>query len=241
MPRNNPYTLEICASSPDAVAACAGIADRIELCSALDLGGLTPDIGMMELAASLGIETHVLIRSRSGDFAMTASDQATAVTSIRAARAIGLKGVVIGAESNGALDRRSLETLVAAADGLDITLHRVIDVVDDPFAALEVAIDLGIRRVLSSGAASSAIEGIAGLDRLHAAAAGRIEIMAGAGINSANLPVIMAKTRLTAFHTSCTRVEAAKPHYAKLGFGTTQRSIDLTELDRLARLCHKLS
>ena len=71
MPPNNRYTFEICVDSPDAVAPAAAVADRIELCLGLDIGGLTPDIGMMELAASLGVETHVLIRVRSGDFTMT--------------------------------------------------------------------------------------------------------------------------------------------------------------------------
>ena len=103
MPQNSPYTLEICVEAPSALAACCDDADRIELCSGLDVGGLTPSIGLMELAALSGVETHVLIRERSGNFAMTATDITSAVASIRVVREMGLHGVVIGAEQDGVL------------------------------------------------------------------------------------------------------------------------------------------
>jgi len=237
MPRNSPYTLEICVGSPAGIAASARVADRIELCGALRLGGLTPDIGMMEFAAAAGVETHALIRPRSGDFKMAPEDIAVAVSSIRAARLIGLKGVVIGAERDGALDRSALDAMVAATDGLDVTLHRVIDVVDDPVAALEVAIDLGAVRVLTSGAALTAEQGIAGLNRLYAAAAGRIEIMAGGGINSANLAQIMAATEITSFHASCSAHAPLDQRYVQFGFGETTQTLDVEELARLSGVC----
>ncbi len=237
MQPNNRYTLEVCVESPAAIAACVGVADRIELCSALDLGGLTPDIGMMAYAASLGIETHVLIRPRSGDFTMDAHDITVAVSSIRAARQTGLKGVVIGAARDGVLDRSALDIMVAASDGLDVTLHRVIDAVDDPLAALEVAIEIGAVRLLTSGAAATAPDGINGLNSLFRAADGRIEIMAGAGINSKTLPAIIAQTPITSFHASCTSHRVLDQRYGRIGFGKTARSLDLAELTRLSALC----
>lgn len=236
MPPNNRYTFEICVDSPDAVAPAAAVADRIELCLGLDIGGLTPDIGMMELAASLGVETHVLIRVRSGDFTMTRDELSVACASIRATRQLGLKGVVIGAERAGALDLEALEMMLAAAAGLDVTLHRVIDVVEDPVAALHHAIDLGIRRVLTSGGARSAPDGMSGLAELHDAADGRIEIMAGSGINSANLPDLLSATPITSFHASCTKTIALAGRHAGLGFGRKMRLFDQGEARRIADL-----
>lgn len=236
MPRNSPYTFEICADTPSAIAASAAFADRIELCSGLDVGGLTPDIGMMECAAAVGIETHVLIRPRSGDFTMSPDDITAATVAIGSVRQLELKGVVIGAERNGALDLKALEAMIRAADGLDVTLHRVVDVVDDPIAALEVAVELGAVRILTSGAARSAADGILGLNRLHAKAAGRIEIMAGCGIKSANLPDIMKATQITSFHASCSQKAAMAARYEDFGFGQTTRVFDPAEAAKIGTI-----
>lgn len=239
MPPNSPYTLEICVESPDALVQCCDRADRIELCCGLDIGGLTPDIGLMECAATAGIETHVLIRPSSGDFAMTKADLAVAVSSIRAVRDMGLHGVVIGAEHDGVLDQSALDAMVRAADGIDVTLHRVIDVLDDPLAAMEVMIGYGAKRILTSGAARTAADGIAGLTRLYQTAAGRIEIMAGAGVNATNIGDILEKTEITSFHTSCTTLTPIAPRYARFGFGETVRSLDLAEFERLIAILEK--
>ena len=181
MPLNSCYTLEICVDSPKTIFAAASIADRIELCTGLELGGLTPDYGLMVSAAECGVETHVLIRACAGDFCMNNEELATASTNIGLARQLGLKGVVIGAERAGKLDLRALEHMVKAADGLDMTLHRVIDVVDDPITAVSEVVDLGFTRILTSGGKPTALEGIDGLRRLHEAADNKIEIMAGGG------------------------------------------------------------
>lgn len=237
MPRNSPYTLEICVDTPDAITAVAGHADRIELCSALDVGGLTPDPGLMAYAVSEGLETHALIRPRSGDFTLSDSDLSTTLTSIHAAHDLGVSGVVIGAERDGALDRAALEQMVQAASGLTLTLHRVIDVVDDPLGALDTAIDLGFHRVLTSGAAKSAAEGITGLNAMFNAASGRIEVMAGSGITSQTLPAIMAQTDITSFHSSCSGHSPLDQRYVAFGFGSTKRFVDKTELSKMVGLC----
>lgn len=233
---NSAYTFEICVETPNALRAAAPFADRIELCTALDLGGLTPDAGLMQLAADTGIETHVLIRPRSGDFKMTQDELTAAVASIRAARAMGLKGVVIGAERDGALDQPSLEAMIDAAEGMDVTLHRVIDVLDDMPAALELAIELGMTRILSSGGALSAADGADHLSQLHSAAAGRIEIMAGAGVNSRTLPQLLASAQLTSFHASCTKATPIDNRYVAMGFGATKREFDPSEAEKIKAL-----
>lgn len=237
MPRDRQCTLEVCVETPAALEACKGLADRIELCAGLDIGGLTPSPGMMALAAASGLETHVLIRNRPGDFTMTAEDLAEATRTIKAVRDHGLAGVVIGAERDGALDLAALDEMARSADGLDITLHRVIDVVDDPVAALGSAIGLGARRVLTSGAAPSAAQGTEGLNALHAAAEGRIEVMAGGGITSTSVATLLKETEITSFHASCSSLGPLDPRYARLGFGKTARSFDQAELRRLAQIC----
>ena len=231
---NSPYSFEICIETPDALDACIGVADRIELCSGLDVGGLTPSVGLMEQAKASGVETHVLIRPRSGDFTMTSADLAAAVADIGAARQLGLKGVVIGAEREGALDRSAINEMVQASEGLDVTLHRVIDVLDDPVAVMEIAIEFGFVRILTSGSAPSAPEGITGLARLLDASAGRIEIMAGAGINSTNIAGIMDQTDIMSFHSSCSATRPLDSRYTAFGFGETVRSFDLGEAKQIA-------
>ena len=236
MPPDSCHTLEICVDSPTNLSAAASVADRIELCAGLEIGGLTPDYGLMEFAAQNGIETHVLIRGRGGDFTMEGPEIATASANVREVRKFGLKGIVIGAERNGQLDLRALEQLVRAADGLDLTLHRVIDVVDDPVAALSDAIELGFTRVLTSGGRPSALEGVQGLRRLHDAAGNTIEIMAGGGITSANLPELLARTGLTSFHASCSAKTPSHNLRPGFGFGRSQRRFDLPEAKKIAAL-----
>ena len=229
MLQNSPYTFEICVESPDALGACGGFADRIELCAALDVGGCTPSHGLMAQAKASGIETHVLIRPAGGDFTMSSADIASAVADICAVRDMGLHGVVIGAERANMLDRDAIAAMVRAADGLDLTLHRVIDVLDDPLAAMETAIEFGFTRILTSGSAVSAPQGIAGLTRLHNASAGRIEIMAGAGISSANIGAITDHSPIRSFHASCSTKTPLRARYGAFGFGETARGFDPQE------------
>ena len=234
MPPNSRYELEICVETPAALDASVQVADRVELCAGLDVGGLTPSLGLMQQAKDLGVETHVLIRPRSGDFKVTKAELAVAVADIHAVREIGLHGIVIGAEHAGGLDRAALAEMVQAAKGIDVTMHRVIDVLDDPVAAMETAIELGFTRILTSGSAQSAPEGIAGLTRLHKAAAGRIDIMAGAGINSQNIGAIMDQTEITSFHASCAAKMPLDQRYVEFGFGKATRSFDKGEMARLS-------
>ena len=236
MPRTSPFTFEICVESAQALAAAAGFADRIELCAGLDVGGLTPEPGLMAQAAASGLETHVLIRGRSGDFTLQDDELAVACTSIKAVRQMGLKGIVIGAEKAGQLDLPALQHMVEAADGLDLTLHRVIDLVDDPVTALDEAIALGFKRVLTSGGAPSAPAGIEGLRRLCAGADGQIEIMAGGGITSTSLPDLIANTSVRAFHASCSCKQLLDRRYVDFGFGQAQRGFDTQEAERIVEV-----
>lgn len=196
--------LEVCVDDAAGLAiACAHGADRIELCSALDLGGLTPSAGLMALAAKARVPVFAMIRPRAGDFCFGPDDMTVMEADIAAARGAGLAGVVLGASlPDGRLDMGALARLVAGATGLGLTLHRCFDLVPDPAVTLEQAIALGFDRILTSGGALHAPDGIASLKALVDQAAGRIAIMAGSGVSADTLPAFDG-IGLTEFHGSC--------------------------------------
>lgn len=180
--------LEICVDDAAGLdAALEGGADRIELCAALGLGGLTPPSSFMRHAARVTrAPVNALIRPRPGDFVYSPAEIVLIADDIAAARDAGLAGVVMGvSRADGSLDRAGLERLVAAASGLDLTLHRAFDLVPDPEAALELAIELGFARILTSGGARTAIAGRARLIDLARRAGKRISIMPGSGVDPA--------------------------------------------------------
>ncbi len=211
--------LEVCVDDPAGLAAAvAGGADRIELCAALALGGLTPSVGFMQAAAGCGLPCMAMIRPRAGDFVYNASEVAVMRADIRAARAAGLAGVVIGASyPDGTLDADTLAVLLREAQGMDATLHRAIDLCPDPVAAVGVAMQLGFRRILSSGGAMTAPDGAATLAAMMERAGPDCTIMPGSGLTAATLPRL-AHLPLREVHASCaTILPSARPPVA-MGF-----------------------
>lgn len=195
------------------VAAEVGAA-RVELAQALALGGLTPSPATLALALdagrAAGVEVHVLIRPRAGDFHYDADEVAVAERDIRHAVGAGAHGVVIGAlTADARLDVSAMMRLRDAAGEAAVTLHRAIDVTPDPLATLDAARGLGLRRILTSGGASVAADGIDTLRALVAAAAGEIEIMAGSGVDAATAPTIAA-AGVDALHFSAKRAIRAQ-------------------------------
>lgn len=214
-------TLEICVDDPDGMlAAVQGGADRIELCAALALGGLTPSAGLMQIAKQLALPAMAMIRPRAGDFVWSETEIAAQISEIAAVRNCGLAGVVIGASrTDGQLDAETLARLVAAAQGLDVTLHRAIDLAPDPVAAMRICADLGIKRVLSSGGATSALDGIARLAAMQAAARD-VTVMPGGGVSAGTLATLARDLHLTEVHASCSvpAPPPADPKVAAFGF-----------------------
>ncbi|MEM9247602.1 MAG: copper homeostasis protein CutC [Pseudomonadota bacterium] len=198
-------TLEICVDTLEgANAAIAGGAARIELCAALSEGGLTPSFGLMQAAARLSAPCYAMIRPHSGLFQFSAPEIDIMLTDIAQARAAGLAGVVLGVqEASGALDLAVLGRLVQAAGPLGKTLHRVIDVVPDPVAALDQAIGLGFDRILTSGAEAFAPDGVALIAELVRRADGRLSVMPGCGLTPENVAGIVAETGVTEVHAAC--------------------------------------
>ena len=198
-------TLEICVDGADGlIAAVAGGADRIELCSALALGGLTPSPGLMTLAARAPVPVYAMIRPRAGDFVFSPAEIDQMRREIDAVRDAGLAGVVLGAsEPGGALDEALLGRLAAHAEGLGRTLHRAFDLVPDRSSALETAVALGFERILTSGGAAKAGDALPELAALVKQAAARISIMPGSGVRPDNAAAIITATGAREIHASC--------------------------------------
>ena len=195
--------LEVCVDTIDGVAAAqAGGAERVELCAALSEGGLTPSVGMMREAARFEVPCYAMIRPRAGLFCYSSAEVAVMIADVEAAKEAGLAGVVIGAQdASGGLDAEVLRWLMDV--GLPATLHRVIDVVPDWRAAMDVAVDVGIERVLTSGGALRAMDGAGQLAQMVAYADGRLLVMAGSGVSAGNVAELVALTGVTEVHASC--------------------------------------
>ena len=197
--------LEICAGSVEsAIAARDGGAKRIELCAALEVGGVTPSAGVIAEARKVeGLTLNVIIRPRGGDFLYNGYEVACMEQDIHTCKQLGVDGVVIGAlTTEGDIDTIACKRLIAAAGGMSITFHRAFDMCRDPRKALEELIALGCDRVLTSGQAATAQAGIPLLKELVEQAAGRIVIMPGCGVSSANVATILQSTGTTEIHAS---------------------------------------
>lgn len=199
--------LEVCCGDIQSVlAAKEGGADRIELCQALEVDGLTPSAEMMAEAIGLGIPVQVLIRPREGDFVYDEAEVETMLKEIRLAKRLGANGVVIGAlKSDGSIDEETIRRLVSEATGLSITFHRAFDVCSQPTEALEQIVSLGCHRLLTSGQAPSAEQGIPLIKKLVEQSCGRLIIMPGAGVNQENARRILSETGAHEIHGSLRR------------------------------------
>lgn len=196
---------EVCVDSFDScLAAKEGGGDRLELCANLVIGGTTPSEFLFTQVRDLGIPVNVLIRPRFGDFLYTQAEFAQMEAEVSRFRELGANGVVIGAlTSEGSLDETNLKKLIRAAGDMELTLHRAFDMAKDLNRTLEQAVELGFTTILTSGGKASAPRGAEILAALNHQAAGRIRLMAGAGVNAGNIPELFARTGITAFHGSC--------------------------------------
>jgi len=201
--------LEVCVDSfAGLMAAKKGGADRIELCSSLSEGGLTPSAGLMQAAAQAGLPCHVMIRPRAGDFNYDPHDIEIMAHDISTARSYNLSGVVFGIEDGaGNLDIKSLGRLMEEASGLDTTLHRVVDVITDRLRAIDMAVELGFDRILTSGGAQNADIGASEIAKMVQHAGEAIIIMPGSGITAENVAHIFKATGAKEFHASCRAVK----------------------------------
>ena len=221
--------LEVCCGTIGSVVAAAqGGADRVELCSGLDEGGLTPSLGFLRASLSVdAVRTHVLIRHRGGDFLYSERELQLMLDDIRVARDAGAHGVVVGAlTADGNLDMAALEAMREAAGAMSLTFHRAFDMCRNPEKVLEQLISLGFHRILTSGQASTAEAGIPLLRRLVVQAAGRISLMPGCGVSPANAGRIISETGAREIHASARTWVKSKMKWRHDGVSMGEAGVD---------------
>ena len=199
------YTLECCVDSVEsAIAAKKGGADRIELCSALVIGGLSPAQALYwKIREQVDLPIRVLLRPRFGDFCYTDFEHEIIKEEIRSFRKLGADGIVIGTmKPDGTLNVEQMKKLIEEAQGMSVTLHRAFDMCKNPFMALEEARKLGINTILTSGQKNTCIDGVELLKELVEKAQGETEILVGGGVDASVLPVLAEKTKAKAYHMS---------------------------------------
>ncbi len=202
--------LEVCCGSlTDVIHAVEGGAERIELCSALSVDGLTPSMGLMETVRNLypNIKIHVLIRPREGDFVYSEEEIEIICRDIRHSIVAGADGIVSGAlTAEGDIDIEAVQRMlgmVKCGGDKPFTFHRAFDVCRNPLKALNVLKELGVKRILTSGQQPIAVEGIPLLRQLVEEAGDSLIIMPGGGVNSENVEHLLQETGVSEVHGSC--------------------------------------
>ena len=193
---------EVCCGNIDDVKrAIDSKADRVELCEELNVGGVTPSHELIKEAIQTGIPVNVLIRPRGGDFIYTEAEVRQMLADIDYCKQQGANAVVIGAlTKEGDIDTHTCQRLIQAARPLNVTFHRAFDECKDAMKALEDIIRLGCTRILTSGQAPTAPEGVDMLTRLVQQANGRIIILAGSGVTPENYEQLMLTTGVEEVH-----------------------------------------
>lgn len=220
------YLLEICCDHLEsALAAQEGGADRIELCAALVTDGITPSAGIIaEVVKRLSIPVFVLVRPRPGSFVYNERELETMLCDIHQCKALGAAGIVSGALlPDGRIDREATAKLIAAAAPLSFTFHKAFDLTPDSLIALDVLIELGADRVLTSGQVPKAVEGKALLEKLARRCRDRITILCGGGVRDHNIAELMQVPGLAEFHSSALLPAAESAIYPIVDTGMVQR------------------
>jgi copper homeostasis protein len=212
--------LEVCIDSVEsAIAAERGRARRVELCSGLLEGGITPGAGLIaSVRRRIAIDMFVMIRPRGGDFCYTGLEFEVMQEEIKQARQLGANGVVLGVlDEKGCVDIARTRQLVDLASPMPVTFHRAIDMTPDLFAALESVIAAGANGILTSGGAPNAMRGAADIGHMVKAAKGRIKIMPGGGVSTDTIVKIADATGAGEFHSSARTPLQSPMQFRKAG------------------------
>ena len=240
--------LEVCAGTINSVlSAREGGAYRVELCSGLDEGGLTPSSGFIRAAMRVdGIRKNVLIRPRGGDFLYNAAEKFVILEDIRMCREEGVDGVVIGALTpEGEIDMDFCALCVEEAGDMSVTFHRAFDLCADPLKALDDVISLGCDRLLTSGQAAKAEGGVEMLKTLVERAGERLIVMPGSGVNAANAAKILKETGAREIHASARSMVKSAMASRRAGVsmgkeGVDEYSIMETDADVVRRIVEEI-
>lgn len=215
------FTLEIATGNYTATAAAvAGGADRIELCSALSEGGLTPSQGyLLQCRADFALPIFPIIRPRGGDFLYSAAEFKVMKHDIEFCKAAGFEGIVTGfLLQDGSIDAERTREAVQLAAPMQVTFHRAFDRCVDPFVALETIIEAGCKRILTSGQQLKAMDGAALIGRLITAASNRIVIMPGSGVRKENIAQLAQLTGAIEMHSSAKTIAYSNMGYVNTAF-----------------------
>lgn len=243
------YLLEVCCGSiDDAVEAEAGGADRVELNSSIFLGGLTPTLGSLVAAKRrLSIPVITMIRPRGGGFCYSETEIEAMLHDTRLAVENGTDGIVFGIlKPDGTVDEAACEKLIRVAGQAEIVFHRALDVVPDPFRALDSLIGLGVKRVLTAGQENSAAEGIELIRELIVHAKGRIEILPG-GVTPQTVRNVVSYTGADQVHMASFKAQsdtstAHRPHvYFGFALYPAEDRFDLTNRDVVRKVKDRLA
>ncbi len=208
--------LEICVDNMESLrAAVAAGADRIELCASLAEGGLTPSMGLVEVALRTSVPVFVMIRPRACDFLYSADEIEVMLRDINAARWLGVPGVVFGVLTDeGTIDEPAMRSLMSMATGMEITCHRAVDQTRDPIEAVETLARIGVDRILSSGQAETPGSGIETLAAMVKTARERLSIMA-AGVTPEDVREVVEKTGVSEVHSAAATLRPSAMNYVK--------------------------
>lgn len=198
--------IELCVASIEALLMAKELElDRVELCQSLEQGGITPSVGLIEYALSLGLETHVLIRPRSGGFRYSKTEIEIIIRDIIVCKSLGVHGVVVGVlDEHNQVNHPAMQLIMNEVGELDVTFHRAFDDTDQFDKTIDTLVDLGVTRILSSGLAQNVELGMSTLTEMVAYANGRIDIMPGGGVEPNNIKLVVETVKPSAIHFSGT-------------------------------------
>jgi len=200
----NDFLVECCANSVEsAINGQIGGANRIELCTNLEVGGVTPEKGeIIKAKDKLSIPIRLLIRPRSGDFVFSENELLQMIADIEFCKELGYEGVVIGAlHKDGSINKEQTKAMVKVAKPMHSTFHRAFDEGNNLIQNLEDVITSGCESLLSAGQSNNVVDGISNLEQLVKLAKGRITILAGSGVNQNNAEALY-KIGIRNFHLS---------------------------------------
>jgi copper homeostasis protein len=243
MGQHGNYHLEVCSFTIQTCVIAAEVgATRIELCDNPLEGGTTPSYGVIKRAReAVSIQLFPIIRPRARDYFYDDDEWQAILDDISMCKELGCDGVSAGAQKiTGEIDADRMRTIVETAHPMQVTCNRAFDAVPDPFEALDVLVDAGCTRVLTSGLAETAPRGTEFLRQLVERAGDRISIMPGAGVRSDNIKKLMNDTGAHEFHTSARKAMPGKLEFTNPRV-TDAGSVYVADRDELARVVRLLN